>query len=180
MSNTLASSESIQTWFSFLTALFIVEAFLLTSFRLFPKFWGSLINVWYDKFSLVAVMLDMGIVLIGFWITQQLYPYVFGSSVKFALWKFIVLFLCIQIIHDVLFYFLILKNSNGSNAIFDLINSYGSKHGLYTILGDSLMVVLAICLAWIILNNDIKISTYIIFILLSAYFIGYLLYMKWN
>ena len=180
MSNTLASSESIQTWFSFLTALFIVEAFLLTTFRLFPKFWGSLINVWYDKFGLVAIMLDMGIVLIGFWITQQLYPYLFGSSVKVSLWKFILLFLCIQIIHDILFYVLILKNSNGSNAIFDLINSYGSKHGLYTILGDSLMVVLAICLAWAILNSDIKLSTYIICILLSAYFIGYLLYMKWN
>jgi hypothetical protein len=44
-------------------------------------------------------MLDIGIVLIGFWITQQLYPYVFGSSVKVALWKFIVLFLCIQIFY---------------------------------------------------------------------------------
>lgn len=180
MTDTLASSESIKTWFSFLTALFIVEAFLLTTFRLYPNFWGSLINIWYDKFGLVAIMLDMGIVLIGFWITQKLYPYVFESSVKFTLWKFILLFLCIQIIHDILFYVLILKNSNGSNAIFDLINTYGSKHGIYTILGDSLMVVLAICLAWIILNNDIKLSTYIICILLSAYFIGYLLYMKWN
>ena len=180
MSNTLASSESLQTWFSFLTALFIVEAFLLTTFRLFPKFWGSLINVWYDKFGLVAIMLDMGIVLIGFWITQQLYSYLFGSSVKVSLWKFILLFLCIQIIHDILFYFLILKNSNGSNAIFDLINSYGSKHGLYTILGDSLMVLLAVCLAWIIINSDINLSTYIIYILLSSYFIGYLLYTKWN
>ena len=113
-------------------------------------------------------------------INLKVYPYLFGSSVKFTLWKFILLFLCIQIIHDILFYVLILKNSNGSNAIFDLINTYGSKHGIYTILGDSLMVVLAICLAWIILNNDIKLSTYIICILLSAYFIGYLLYMKWN
>ena len=180
MSDTLASSESIITWASFLTALFIVEAFLLTTFRLFPNFWGSLINIWYDKFGLVAIMLDMGIVLIGFWITQQLYPYLFGSSVKFTLWKFILLFLCIQIIHDILFYFLVLKNSNGSNAIFDLINSYGSKHGLYTILGDSLMVVLAICLAWAILNSNINLSTYIICILLSCYFIGYLLYSKWN
>ena len=180
MSDTLASSESITTWASFFTALFIIEAFLLTTFRLFPNFWGSLINVWYDKFGLVAIMLDMGIVLIGFWITQQLYPCFFGSSVKVSLWKFILLFLCIQIIHDILFYVLILKKSNGSNAIFDLINSYGSKHGLYTILGDSLMVVLSICLAWIILDSNINLSTYIICILLSSYFIGYLLYMKWN
>jgi hypothetical protein len=180
MSDILVSSDSIKTSLSFFTALCIVEAFLLTTFRMFPKFWGSLINVWYDTFGLVAIMLDMLIVLIGFWITHKLYPYLFGSSVKIILWKFILLFLCIQIIHDILFYVLILKNSKGSNAIFDLINSYGSKHGIYTILGDSLMVILAICLAWILVNNDVTLSTYIICILLSLYFIGYLLYMKWN
>ena len=177
MSDTLASSESITTWASFFTALFIIEAFLLTTFRLFPNFWGSLINVWYDKFGMTAIMLDILIVLIGFWITQKLYSYLFGSS--FILWKFILLFLFIQIIHDILFYVLILKNSNGSNAILDLINSYGNKHGIYTILGDSLMVLLTICLAWIIINSNINLSTYIICILLSVYFIGYLLYMKW-
>lgn len=182
MSDTLASSNSPTTWLSFFTALCIVEAFLLTTFRLFPNFWGSMINVWYDKFGIIAIMLDMLIVLIGFWITQKLYNYFFGVSVKLSLslWKFIVLFLCVQIIHDILFYVLILKNSKGSNAILDLINSYGNKHGIYTILGDSLMVFLAISLAYVLLNNETTFSTYIIYILLSLYFIGYLLYTKWH
>ena len=180
MTDTLASSNSTTVWLSFFTALCIIEALLLTSFRLFPNFWGSMINVWYDKFGLVAIMLDMLIVLIGFWITQKVYTYFFGDSIKLSLWKFIVLFLIIQIIHDVLFYVLILKNSKGSNAIFDLINSYGSKHGIYTIVGDSLMVFLAVCLAWLLLNKDVSFSTHIICILLSLYVIGYLLYMKWQ
>ena len=179
MLNTLASSQSITTWVSFFTALCIVEAFMLSTFRLSPNFWGSLINVWYDKFGMVAIMLDILIVLIGFWITQKLYSYLFGSSVKVILWKFILLFLFIQIIHDIMFYVLILKKSNGSNAILDLINSYGNKHGIYTILGDSLMVILSICLAWVIINSNINLSTYIICILLSFYLIGYLLYTKW-
>ena len=75
MSDTLASSNSTTTWLAFATALFIVEAFLLTTFRLFPNFWGEMINIWYDKFGLVAIMLDVLIVLIGFWITQNLYNY---------------------------------------------------------------------------------------------------------
>ena len=181
MVDTLASFNSPTVWLGFATSLFVVEACLLSSFRLFPKFWGEMINVWYDKFGLIAIMLDVLIVLIGFWITQQLYNYLFGATVKFSLWKFILLFLCIQIIHDILFYLLILKNSKtGSNAIFDLINSYGNKHGYLTILGDSLMVVLAICGGWLLLNNESSFSTYIICILLSLYMIGYLLYMKWN
>ena len=181
MVDTLASFNSPTVWLGFATSLFVVEACLLSSFRLFPKFWGGMINVWYDKFGLIAIMLDVLIVLIGFWITQQLYNYLFGATVKFSLWKFILLFLCIQIIHDILFYLLILKNSKtGSNAIFDLITSYGNKHGYLTILGDSLMVVLAICVGWLLLTNDVSFSTYMICILLSLYMIGYLLYMRWN
>jgi len=180
MVDTLASSDSQSSWLSFFTALCVIEAFMLINFRLFPNFWGNMINIWYDKFGLVAIMLDMLIVLIGFWITQKLYSYFFGIS-KMSLWQFILLFLCVQIIHDILFYFIILKNSpKGSNGIFDLINSYGKKHGLYTILGDSLMVVLSLCLAWLFLNNNVSFSTYIICILLSLYIIGYLLYMRWN
>ena len=180
MVDTLASSDSQSSWLSFFTALCVIEAFMLINFRLFPNFWGNMINIWYDKFGLVAIMLDMLIVLIGFWITQKLYSYFFGTS-KMSLWQFILLFLCVQIIHDLLFYFIILKNSpKGSNSIFDLINSYGKKHGLYTILGDSLMVVLSLCLAWLFLNNNVSFSTYIICILLSLYIIGYLLYMKWQ
>ena len=181
MENTLASSNSTSTWLSFFTALCVIEAFMITMFRVLPNFWGKMINVWYDKFGLVAIMLDMLIVLIGFWITQKLYSYIFGSSIKISLWKFILLFLCIQIIHDVLFYFLILKNSSkGSNAILDLINSYGQKHGIYTILGDSLMVILAVSLSWLLLNYNVEFSTYMICILLSLYMIGYLLYTNWN
>jgi len=180
MVDTLASSDSQSSWLSFFTALCVIEAFMLINFRLFPNFWGNMINIWYDKFGLVAIMLDMLIVLIGFWITQKLYSYFFGTS-KMSLWQFILLFLCVQIIHDLLFYFIILKNSpKGSNGIFDLINSYGKKHGFYTILGDSLMVVLSLCLAWLFLNNNVSFSTYIICILLSLYIIGYLLYMRWN
>ena len=181
MIDTLASSNSPRTWLAFATALFIVEASLLTTFRLFPNFWGEMINVWYDKFGLVAIMLDVLIVLIGFWITQKLYNYIYGTTIKFSLLKFIIIFLCIQIIHDFLFYLLVLKPSKpGSNAIFDLIHNYAKKHGYLTIVGDSLMVVLTIYLGWLLLTNDVSFSTYIICILLSLYMIGYLLYMRWN
>ena len=181
MTDTLASSNSPSSWLAFATALFIVEASLLASFRLFPNFWGEMINVWYDTFGLVAIMLDVLIVLIGFWITQKLYNYIYGTTIKVSLWKFVLLFLAIQIIHDVLFYLLVLKTSKpGSNAIFELINNYAKKHGSLTIAGDSFMVVLAVCVAWLLLNNEVSFSTYMICILLSLYMIGYLLYMRWK
>ena len=142
MIETLASLNLTTTWLAFATGLFIVEACLLTTFRLFPNFWGKMINVWYDTFGLVAIMLDVLIVLIGFWITQKLYNYIYGTTIKFSLWKFIAIFLCIQIIHDFLFYLLVLKPSKpGSNAIFDLEHS-------------------AIYITWRVFNPDEKAIVY--------------------
>lgn len=178
MSLTLSKINSPEVWLAFLSGLLLIEAFLLTTFRLFPRFWGDSINVWYDKFGLIAIMLDCLIVLIGFWITQWLYKRFIGDS--FALWKFILIFLAVQITHDFLFYFIILQKSSGSNAIFDLMKTYGEKHGALTVLGDSLMVVLAILVSAGLLQSNVEFSTYLICILLSLYFIGYLLFSKWK
>lgn len=123
-------------------------------------------------------MLDVLIVLIGFWITQWLYTTLFDKD--FQLWKFILLFLAVQITHDLLFYFLIVKISKGSNGIIDLIKKYGNKHGIGTITGDSLMVVLTILTTYGLLSLDTSFGTYVIFLLCSLYVIGYLLYQRWE
>jgi hypothetical protein len=149
---------------------------LLFTFRKYHRFWGNTINEWYDKFGMVAIMLDVIIVLIGFWITQWLYKHFFTT---FELWKFIGLFLIVQIIHDLLFYFLIIRSSKGSNVILDLMLNYGNKHGALTVVGDSLMVVLAIIMTYWYLSANVDFGTYILILLLSLYLIGFLLYQKW-
>ena len=145
MAISLVNINSTENWFAFFSGLLLIEFFLLTTFRLFPNFWGNTINVWYDKFGLSAIMIDVLIVLIGFWITQWLYKKLFGDNTNdFKLWKFILLFLGVQIIHDFSFYFMLVGTSKGTNSIFDLIVNYGNKHGVLTVVGDSLMVILAI------------------------------------
>ena len=174
----LADINSPEIWFAFFCGLFLVEAFLLLTFRMFPNFWGDTINIWYDQFGIIAIMLDVLIVLIGFWITQWLYTTLFSKD--FQLWKFILLFLAVQITHDLLFYFLIVKTSKGCNGIIDLIKKYGNKHGIGTIVGDSLMVLLAILTTYGLLSLDTSFGTYVICLLCSLYLIGYLLYQRWE
>ena len=177
----LVNINSTENWFIFFCGLLLVEFLLLTSFRLFPNFWGNTINVWYDKFGLSAIMLDVLIVLIGFWITQWLYKKLFGDDKNsFKLWKFILLFLAVQIIHDFLFYFMIIRTSKGTNGIIDLMLNYGKKHGVLTVVGDSLMVILAILTTYGLLSLNLEFGSYMIITLLSLYFIGYLLYQRWN
>ena len=50
------------------------------------------------------------------------------------------------------------------------MKSYGNKHGALTVLGDSLMVVLAILVAYGLLQSNAEFSTYIICMLVSLYF----------
>jgi len=177
---TLANMNSPEIWFAFLCGLFLIEAFLLLTFRLFPNFWGDTINIWYDQFGIIAIMLDVLIVLIGFWITQWLYGLMFGVGKDFQLWKFILLFLAVQITHDFLFYFLIIKTSKGSNGIIDLMKKYGTQHGVGTVAGDSLMVVLAVLATYGLLSLETSFGSYVICLLCSLYAIGYLLYQRWG
>ena len=174
----LVNINSSENWLAFLCGLLTVEMVLLFTFRKFPRFWGDTINEWYDKFGIIAISLDVIIVLIGFWIAQWLYKTLFGNE-KFQLWKFIGIFLIVQIIHDFLFYFIIIRTSKGNNAILDLMLNYGNKHGALTVVGDSLMVVLAIVMTYLYLNSNMDFGTYILILLLSLYLIGFLLYQKW-
>ena len=57
--------------------------------------------------------------------------------------------------------------------------NYGNKHGALTVVGDSLMVVLAIVMTYLYLNANMDFGTYILILLLSLYLIGFLLYQKW-
>ena len=186
----LTNINSQTNWGNFLVALFLIEACLLVSFRLLPAFWGATINEWYDQFGLVAIMLDVLIVLIGFWLTMWIYPKLFNSSnvsgssssndFKITLWKFLLLFLVIQIIHDLAFYFLIIRTSKGSNAIIDLIQKYSTKHGGLTVLGDSLMVALAVLMWWMLSSQDVEFGGLVGILLVSLYVIGYALYTRWQ
>jgi hypothetical protein len=72
-----------------------------------------------------------------------------------------------------------LKTSKGSNAIIDLMLNYGNKHGALTVVGDSLMVVLAIIITYWYMSANVDFGTYILILLLSLYLIGFLLYQKW-
>ena len=178
---TLVNINSPSIWLAFLTGLFVTECILILAFRTFPKYLGEIINLWYDKFGITAVIMDVLIVLIVYWIAQWLYGKLFGEDEKqFKLWKFLLLFLVLQILHDFFLYILLLKPSTGSNAIIDLLYNYGNTHGGLVILGDSLLVILAVLFSYFFLDNHLEFSSYIIILLVSMYIIGYLLFQKWQ
>jgi hypothetical protein len=127
---------------------------------------------WYLNFNISAVIMDVFILVIGFIITRYLYKKVFND---YKLWKFILLFLIIQIIHDISFYILFeYIISKGSNTVIDLFKKYGKEVGSGAIIGDSFMVIISSIIAALLATKQLNYN--IIMCILIVYIIPYLIF----
>jgi len=102
------------------------------------------LKTYYQKFGLSAVVLDVFIIVIGFIISRFLYNKIFN---EFRLWQFLILFLIIQIVHDVVFYKLFDSIPQGVSRLIDNFKVYAKEAGIGAIIGDSSMIVMATVLA---------------------------------
>jgi uncharacterized protein YacL len=148
-----------------------VETFVI--FFTFMTSRSKVLEQWYKKYGLSAVMADVLIVIIGIIIARFLYPLFFTV---FSLWKFIGLALSIQIVHDISFYYFFSLVPQGENSMIDTFKSYAKEVGGYAILGDSSIIIFS-CLAASHLANY-SFNWNIINLILTLYFIPYLIYHK--
>jgi hypothetical protein len=96
---------------------------------------GKSLNKWYDKFGLVAVLSDVTIIVIGFLIANYIYPFIFGT---YSLFPFLGVVVAVQAIHDVLFYFFVIKPfPKGHNQLMDVFKEYAAENGGKIIVGDA-------------------------------------------
>ena len=95
---------------------------------------------WYETYRLSGMLCDVTIIMIGFVIARAIYYKIFR---EFTPWKFIVLLVVIQVIHDLLFAGAFYSIPKGVNKMIDMFKDYGNEHGAGAIVGDSLMMVMA-------------------------------------
>ena len=170
------------TFLHFLTASVIIELFMMILFRFIKgkSKWSS-INNWYDNLGWTAVILDVLSVLIGFYIAKFVYEYLVDKkyiNTDYELYKFLGIVLCVQIIHDFTFYFLVIKPfPKNKNRVMDEFKSYAENVKTNAVVGDSIMYLLATPLLYLyIQKNNINTNTFIS--ILCFYLIGYLIYQK--
>lgn len=155
------------------TATTIVELICILFFRLTKSdFSGKAINNWYDNLRWSAIGLDILIVIIGFYINIYLSKYLKINNYLL----FLFLQLVLQIIHDILFYFIIKKSVKGNNIIMDEFKEYAKQINIGAIIGDSWMYLMGIP----ILLHTLKFNKEILILisLICLYIIGYLVYQK--
>jgi len=149
-----------------------VNADLIILFLVFHGVFKSFyLKKWYKKYQLNAVLADVLILVIGIILARFFYKYIFDS---FNIWKFTGLAVCIQIIHDFLFYFLFKSLPLGYNAMLDFFKEYAKEVGVKAILGDSFMMIVACLFSSYFASFSVNAN--IITLVISMYFLPYMIY----
>lgn len=130
-------------WFpQILVAVLIVDLIVIFLVRFFPGFWGSTINIWYDRFGLGAVIADVLVIVLGFMIAQFVYKNYLKPEYGWNPLIFAALLVFIQVAHDMLFYLgVILPLPRGQNAMMDVFKDYAARGGVKVVVADTAMML---------------------------------------
>ena len=124
-----------------------VDVLVLFLSRYFPTFFGKNLNRWYDEFGLSAVLADVLIILIGFLIARYIWSSFFQEKYGWNFLYFVGLLVFVQLIHDLFFYFAIIKPiPKGHNDMIDVFKDYAEGGGRI-LLGDAGLMAASAALA---------------------------------
>lgn len=166
----ISNFNEVSDYISILNGAIITD--LIVIFLFLNKFINSsVLKMWYNDYSLGAVIADVLIIVIGIIIARFLYPYIFNT---YSLIKFIGLAVCIQIIHDILFYIFVSSITRGKSKIIDVFKDYGKENGFKAILSDSAMMISSILIASYLKSQTLNIN--IIVLIVSIYLVPYFIY----
>lgn len=135
---------------------------------------GKNLNIWYDNFGLSAVLADVLIIAVGFWIARTIYTNFFKAYLGWSPLHFVGLLVAIQAIHDILFYVLAIKPfPRGVNEMMDVFKDY-SKAGGIIILGDAGLMIASALVAMFL--KGLHPEAFAGFAIGTAYVLPYSLY----
>ena len=170
MFQNIANFSNTSDYLPILSSVLITDLFVILLMNL--KFIKSrVLKEWYDKYNLSAILCDILIIFIGIIIARYVYYKIFKS---YSLYKFVGLAVCIQVIHDILFYQVVTSIPRGANRMIDTFKDYGKEVSYKAILSDSAMMVMAAIIASYLAGESLNKN--IIVLVVSVYVLPYLLY----
>jgi hypothetical protein len=147
--------------------------------RFFPDFWGSIINIWYDRFGLSAVIADVLVIALGFMLAQFVYKNYVKPSYGWNPLLFAALLVFIQVAHDMLFYVGVIQTvPRGHNAMMDFFKDYAASGGLKVVAADTAMMLGSFGIASALAGAPTAATTFSG--VLAAYAVPYILTTRWK
>jgi hypothetical protein len=125
---------------------------------------------WYSQFKLSAIIVDVLLFFIIIIITRFFYTYLFNTS---SVFYFIGLAICVQIIHDLLFYNTFKNTPIGYNKMLDFFKGYSNEMGFKAMFTNIMVVTLACLFAAHF--NTYSVNMNIVLLIVSCYFFPYVI-----
>jgi hypothetical protein len=133
------------------------------------------LNKWYDTFGLSAVLADVLSILLVFFVARFIYTGWLESRFGWNPIYFVLLVVLIQVIHDILFYFLVIRPIKpGTNEMIDVFKQYSKEHGAGIISGDAILMISSATIAMIMKHQSAGVQGLVFG--LAAYALPYILY----
>jgi uncharacterized protein YacL len=170
MVNNIANFNNVNDYLPLFNAVLITDLFviLLLNTKVIKS---QVLRQWYSQYNLSAVMADVLIIMIGLIIARAIYYYIFDT---FSILKFIMIAVCVQLIHDILFYVFFSNIPRGVNKMLDTFKDYAKDVSYKAILADSGMMIMSCLIAFYLVNKSTNIN--IIVLISFLYLLPYLLY----
>jgi hypothetical protein len=138
----ISDYHDVTDWLYLLVAAIAIEILVIAITRFFPGFSGKWLNLWYSRFKLNAIIADVFSVLIGFGIARYVYTEFIYPNYDWNPLYFTGTAVGVQIIHDLLFYYGVIRQvPEGKNGIMDIFKPYAEAGGAKLVAGDSAIMV---------------------------------------
>jgi hypothetical protein len=155
-------------WTALLSAVAWVDFLVIVLSKVFPL--TKSLATWYAEFGLVAIGTDILIIVLGIALAMFLFPSYSGLAL-------IGVAVAIQLVHDILFYGVILVVPPGQNRIMDLFKRYAAEGSWKILAADAAMVAGSV---WLMETLDARLTDDQVLWsgLLALYSLLYILYTK--
>jgi hypothetical protein len=157
-------------YFSIITAAMITDMIVILLLKN-KAFKSNTLEKWYSTYGFSAGLADVLSIVIVIIIARFLYFKIFTTE---NLLYFIGLTVLVQLVHDVLFYFLFKSIPRGVSKIMDSFKDYANENGGIILMADSLMMISTILLATYFTSFNVNIN--IILFIIALYLIVYFIY----
>lgn len=173
----ISNHYDASNYLALLAAVLIIEALLLTSYKLLPNYWGNLINYVYSGHNLNVVLIDIVALMVCFIVSIQIYTWLFGNRKEFSMMLLIIILIVYQVYRNI-FYFFILPYimSSTNNSVIDTKLSIESLEFKQLFIGDIIIaIILPFLMAYIkTYSTAIQLDT----VIFAIYIICYILLMN--
>jgi len=131
------------------------------------------LNTWYTRFGIFAVIADVLSIAIGILITRYIYTLLRLTNPLY----FLAILLAVQLVHDILFYQLIIQPTPlGTNQMIDVFKSYSKENGGKILIADAMMVLGSVAIGSLL--KGVSSHYTVTFGFITTYVLCYLLYNK--